>query len=163
MSDSKNNPDPKYAKEAANLSLKEKLLSTKKRGDRITASEIAVTTGFTNWRAFGGVIRTWGRQNGFVLIPVAGDGWRIGLPVDHIDAGRKLGDSARRKDERGLKVLISTPTASFADAEMRRLEHLRIRAANRVAIARNDHEDTKREFRLTDRVPLRAITDGASK
>lgn len=150
-------PDPKFAKEAANLSLREKLLSQKKKGDRITASEIAIATGFADWRAFGAVIRTWARRSGLDLRPVLNDGWRIALDNEAIDGVRSLGDSARRKDERGLKLAMSVDATKLSEAEVRKLEHLRSRVANRVAQHRHDHEETKREFKLSDRVPLRAI------
>lgn len=153
----KSNIDPKFSKEAANLSLKERLLSTKKKGDRITASEIAITTGFANWRSFGNVIRTWARRSGLDLRPVKGDGWRIALDNEAPDSMRSLADAARRKDERCLKIGMAADGSKMTEPEARKLEHLRSQAARRVAQHRHDHEETKRVFQLSERVPLRAL------
>ncbi|MBA2718916.1 MAG: hypothetical protein H0U52_06715 [Chloroflexi bacterium] len=151
-----------YAREAARLRLRE-MLATKKRGDRITASEVAKSTGFTDWRSFGAVIRTWATREGFAINPVPNDGWRLGLPAEHLDASERLRRSARKKERRSLDVLIKAPAAEMSEPDNRRREFALRLAANRVQQADAHDSEIKREFRLAERVPLRVITEKGGK
>jgi hypothetical protein len=148
--------EDRVAREAARLNLR-KMLESKKRGDRITAAEVVTSTGFERWQTFSSVIHSWARLNKLPLFPVRNDGWRIGLPAEHVDAAESKRRSARRREIHGLDLLIHTPREGLSDAEVRRVEFLAPRAAQRVQRIEADHRDIKQEFRLTERVPLRAL------
>jgi hypothetical protein len=152
-------PDPVFARDAARLRLRE-MLSTKQRGDRISAAEIVASTGFDNWRSFSRVIRAWGREVGYALHAVPNDGWRIVLPIEHFDEAEACRQAARRKDRRGLAILVSTPITELDDAQIRKHEFALIRTANRVQTSDVHDREIKREFKITERNPLPQLTTG---
>lgn len=146
-----------FAREAAVVALGE-LLKTKNRGDRITAAEVQAATGSSDWRSFGGRVRTWAKKTGIVLFAVPNDGWRIGMPAEHVDFADKKRVSALRSEKRGLKALLDVPRAQLDDTQERRAEFAVRLAARRCAQLESDDKETKREFKLTERVPLRVLS-----
>jgi hypothetical protein len=144
-----------FPKEAAVLEL-EKILSNKGKGDRITAKEVLDGTGMSveNLR---GRIKTWARRKGFVVQAVPNDGYRILSDVEHVDYTLCQSKSAARKEREGLRSLLSTDSARLDAVQTRRHEFLTPRVAARVARAEQDIKEAKQEFKLTERVPLRAL------
>lgn len=161
MSDKNDEVDIKkqHEREAARVNLR-KMLETKKRGDRITASEVTVATGFDDWRSFGGTIRSFIRNKGMVSWPVTNDGWRIGLPEDHVDYSEKQRRSALRKERLAFNSLMAAPRAELNDHQTRRVEFALARSASRLQQAKQHDKETREEFKLTERVPLRTLTNG---
>ncbi len=143
-----------HEREAARVNLR-KMLETKKRGDRITASEVVESTGFAEWRSFGNTIRTFIRAQGFTAVPVRGDGWLISSPVSQIDDARKLSDSGTRKKVRALKAAASVPRAEIDERSLRRLEFITTRLAAEVEQITRHTREVREEFKLSERVPLR--------
>lgn len=151
--------DSRFAREAARVNLR-KMLEGKKRGERITAAEVVASTGFEHWQSFGAVIHAWARRSKLPLFPVKNDGWRIGLPAEHVDAAESKRRAARRREIHGLDLLVHAPRDGLTEAEARRVEFLAPRAAQRVQRIEADDRDIKKELRLADRVPIRTLTDG---
>lgn len=144
-----------HERDAARVNLR-KMLETKKRGDRITAAEIVTATGFENWQSFGATIRSFIRSAGLVAFPVTNDGWRVGLPVDHLDYAERQRRGALRREKRGLDALVHAPRAELDDDQTRRAEFLLARSAARVQTAKQHDKETRTEFKLgRERVPLR--------
>jgi hypothetical protein len=135
------------------------MLAGKKRGDRITAAEIVEATGFEDWRSFRGPIHRYVASASLVSVAVPNDGWRIGLPADHIDFAEKKRQSALRKERRGLKALVDTPIVELDDRQTRRAEFLTVRAAARVQSSQKDDKEIRKELKIgSERVPLRIAT-----
>lgn len=150
---STNNPQPAFAREAAVLNLG-KLLATKKRGDRITAAEIQDATGFADWRSFRGRIFTWAKNNGLAPFAVTNDGWRFGMPAEHIDFAERKRKTAKGHEKRGLQALLDIPRPELDDEQERRLIVVIPRAAQRVAEAESHDRAIRTEFKqLADRNP----------
>lgn len=137
------------------------MLKSKTYGSRITAAEICECTGADDWRQFGAIIRSWATKCGLPLHAVRNDGWRICNANEIVSSAGMDRRAALRKERRGLKKLVTAPAEQLADTEQRRLEFELRRAAVRVARADEDDRDIKREFKVSERVPLlRDITDG---
>lgn len=136
------------------------MLKSKTYGSRITAAEICECTGADDWRRFGYIIRRWADESGLPLHAVPDDGWRVAQEHEVVDSATADRRSARRKEHRGLRKLIRAPSERLSDVEQRRLEFETKRAAVRVAKADDDDAAIKKEFRLTERVPLRRLVDG---
>lgn len=148
-----------HEREAARVTLR-KMLDGKKRGDRITAADVVEATGFDDWRSFGATIHTWAKASSFVLVSVPNDGWRVGLAADHIDYAEAKRRASLRRDARCLKALIDIPRAELSEADNRRAEFALVRAAARVQLATEHSRETATEFKLSERVPLRALVGG---
>lgn len=135
------------------------MLARKKRGDRITAAEIVEATGFEDWRSFRVPIHRYVASANLVAMAVPNDGWRIGLPADHIDFAERKRRSALKKERRGLKALVDTPIAELDDRQTRRAEFLTVRAASRVQSGQKDDKEIRKVLKIgTERVPLRFST-----
>jgi hypothetical protein len=147
------------AREAARVNLR-KMLDGKRRGDRITAAEVVASTGFDHWQSFSSVIHRWARSSKFPLFPVKNDGWRIGLPAEHVDAAESKRRSARRREIHGFDLLVHAPRTELTDAEARRVEFLAPRAAARVQRIESDDREISKEFKLSERVPMRTLKEG---
>ncbi len=92
--------------------------------------------------------------------PVTNDGWRIGLPEDHVDYSEKQRRSALRKEKLAFGSLMSAPRAELNDHQTRRVEFALTRSAARLQQAKQHDTETRKEFKLTERVPLRVLTKG---
>lgn len=149
-----------HEREAARVNLR-KMLDRKGRGDRITAAEIADSTGFAEWQSFGDTVRRWAKAAKFSLQPVINDGWRIGLARDHIDAAESKRKRGLRAVKDEVRLLMHTPQSELTDAEQRRHQFAISRAADRLQSAEKHERETRQEFKLGgDRVPLRALAGG---
>jgi hypothetical protein len=142
-------------RELARVTLR-KLLDGKKKGDRITASEIVDATGFDDWRSFGDTVRRWGAARGFEIVAVVNDGWRIVVDREHADVAVRRLRSAAKKEVRAHRAVRSADTSQLTDAEMRRHTFVAGIAARREREAVADERTVRKELKLgSDRVPLR--------
>jgi len=149
-----------FPRAAAQLAL-ESLLANKVKGDTITAREVEDGTGYPVEK-MRRALRRWERSKNFKLIPVPGDGYRIALDVDNADVVRKSTESERRKAQEALRVVMITDRAKLDDQQVRRIDFLAPRVAMRAATLDRDVKETRKEFKLSERVPLRVIGDGRS-
>jgi hypothetical protein len=158
MSDTAKKEQTVFPREAAVLALETKVLANKNKGDHITAQEVLEQTGFaiTSLR---GRIKTWARRKSFVIRSVPGDGYRILTDAEHADYSTSSARSAFKKERESLRALVVTDRAKLDDHQVRRHEFLMPRVAARVARAEQDAKDTKQEFKLTERVPLRVLAE----
>lgn len=138
---------------ASKISLMD-LLKAKTYGSRITAAEICECTGSDDWRRFGDIIRKWAADAGLPLQAVTNDGWRICNANEVVNSADTDRRSALRKERKGLRKLLNVPAPQLTDAEQRRLEFQMRHTAVRVARAEEDDKETRRQFKVADRVPL---------
>jgi hypothetical protein len=151
----KNEIETVFPREAAVLEL-EKLLASKSKGDRITAREVLEQTGMSIEK-LRGRIKTWAKRKSLVLAPVPNDGYRILADSEHVDYTIRRTKTALKSEKEALRSLAVTDASKLDDAQVRRHEWLMPRVASRVARAEQDSKDTKREFKLTERAPLRVL------
>jgi hypothetical protein len=146
-----------FPREAAALAL-EKLLATKVKGDRITAREVLETTGF-EVDSLRGRIKTWAKRMRLVVVAVPSDGYRIVPDSELVDRAVAGSKSAARKEKENLRVLMTADQSKLDDVEMRRHNFVTPRVAARAARSEQDMKDVKQELKLTERVPLRLLSD----
>lgn len=147
-----------FPHEAAKIAM-ETAFKDKAKGDRITADEVLKVTGLPldDMRKS---IKTWAKRRGFALQIVVRDGYRIVLDHETVDRSLRKSASARRNENEALRILLTADQSKLDDAQSRRHMFVTDMTARRVAVAKNDAERVKQEFKLTERVPLRALTGG---
>lgn len=147
----------KFPKAAATIDLEKKILSKKTKGDRITAREVLDATGMPIDR-MRRQIKAWATKSNLVVKPVPGDGYRILLDAEHIDESVDRTRRARNQERRALHAVLTADASKLDQAQARRHEFVTSRIAARVARIEQDIQEIKREFKLTERVPLRVLT-----
>lgn len=143
-----------YERDAARVNLR-KMLDGKKRGDRVTAAEVFEATGFP-LESMRNAVRAWAEEQGFVLVAVPRDGYRVGGPTDHVDYGEKKRQQMRSKLRDGVRALVTAPVEEFDKLTERRHDFLLKRMSLLMASADQHDKEVRREFKLgQERVPLR--------
>ncbi len=146
-----------FPKAAAKLVL-EKILAGKGKGDHITKAEIE-SCGMPINSMRSAVIRIV-RHRGLTPIAVPGDGYRISTDNENNDIVRRRTEGEARAVRETLRVHQSTDVSKLDEQQLRRHEWQGPRVAMRAVNVTKDVKDTRQEFKLTERVPLRVITDG---
>lgn len=151
-----NKIDSVYPREAATLALETKVLQLKQKGDHITAREVLEATGspVDSWRS---KIKTWARRRALVLRPVPNDGYRICLDSEHADYSRVKSKTLAKSAKEALRALVVTDQSKLDSAQIRRHEFMMPRVAALAARAEQDVKEIKSEFKLSERVPMRAL------
>lgn len=143
-----------FPREAAFLKFEKEILSVKKKGDHVTAKEFSDCTGM-EMASFRGRLKTWEKNNNFKLEAVRGNGYRIALDIDHSDLAYREQKSALKKTRESARTLTVIDHANLDGPALRRLEFVMPRVAAQLMRAEHDVKDIVKEFKLTDRVPLR--------
>ncbi len=145
-----------FPREAAFLKFEKDVLSTKKKGDHLTAKEFTDCTGM-DINSFRGRLHTWERRNNFKLEAVRGNGYRIALDVDHVDLAYRSQRSALKKTRESARTMTVVDHTKLDGPAMRRYEFVMPRLAAQLMRAEQDVKEIKSEFKLTERVPLREL------
>lgn len=143
-----------YPRDAAMLKFEAEVLSKKIKGDCITAREFLECTGM-QIDSFRGRLRTWAKHRNFTLRAVPNDGYRILVDSELSTAGLSRQRSAHKQLGEEVRTLHSADTTKLDDEQVRRLGFQKVRAERRFETSRRDLKDTRREFKMTERVPLR--------
>lgn len=145
-----------FPREAAFLKFEKEILSVKKKGDHVTAKEFFDCTGF-EIMAFRGRLHTWERKNNFKLESVRGNGYRIALDGDHVDLAYRSQRSALKKTRESVRTLTVVDHAQLDGSVLRQYEFMMPRLAAQLIRGEQDSKDIVSEFKLAERVPLRAL------
>ncbi len=134
------------------------MLDTKVRGNRITAADIVDATGFDDWQTFRNTVRTHMMSRGMTLTPIPNDGYSVDLAVGQLDHSESRRRKALKQNKLRVKALVSVPQTELSEAEVRKHGFLLGKAAAEIDLATRNDRDITKELKLTDRVPLRALT-----